>query len=593
MSESSTRIEESKEKSEGYVFLGTITERIVFITLLTLISSGSIIFGNSIPSHNDWHIHIEHAYSFKKAFWQGQLFPRWVDAPLSGYGLPIFNFYAPLIYYFFTFVDLIFKDPIVSIKISFVMPMVLCSIFGYLYLRRHGSPIASTVALAFLIFSPAIHIFIYSANWPGSTLALAFMFLALYGIDSFSKEKGFDIRNVLIVSFAYAAIILTHLVTGFVFTLISVPYFLLNLALHRSSAFVKNFIASFVLGGLLSGFYLFPAVQEKQFVYADEVLTKNSLWEYTKNFLFTYLDRNIDDGYAWAIFDHRYYELSNALFAIAIFICFIVLLINMDKVKECIKEPFRVKIAMTMFLGAFLMMTPISIFIWLLIKQLQTIQFPWRFTAFILPFGLLTMVYAFDLIGHLKKRGSYMNGFRILCAILFVAFGLLLYVDFINMYKWERVPESNLLKAATNVLWGNEEYRPNIINNPDWKEADFDRDFTPVVHSSNRNINIDIKEWAAHKRVFQLFSQTEHQIQLRVFYFPGWSVLIDGKQANLRINKQTGTIVVNVPPGAHEITAIFGSTAIRKISTYLSLAALMVYILLFVLLFRKGRRKVV
>ena len=73
-----TEKQEDKEKENyipstvaGYQFLGTTHERIFFIIVLTFLSAAPIIFGKGIPSHADWHIHMEHAYSLKNAFGKG------------------------------------------------------------------------------------------------------------------------------------------------------------------------------------------------------------------------------------------------------------------------------------------------------------------------------------------------------------------------------------------------------------------------------------------------------------------------------------------------------------------------------------------
>lgn len=576
---------EQKIKPDSYQFLGSVTERVVFLLILTLISAGPIIFGKSIPSHADWHIHIEHAYNFKRCFWQGQWLPRWIDTQVNGYGLPIFNYYAPLVYYLFTFLELIFRNPILSIKWAFIIPMILCTIFGYLYLRRHGSSTSAALATAFIIFSPAIHIFIYNTNWPTSTLALAFLFLTLYGIDSFDKSKNFDLKSFLITSFGYAGMALAHLATAFMFTLISIPYFILNLYIHRTSRFLKNFVFSLCMGAGLAGFYLFPACFEKNLVHTDEVLTQGPLWDFSKNFLFTYLDRNTDEGYAWGIFDHRFYEVSNAIFGLAVMIFLIILLLNMDNIKKYFSEPFRIKIAIAMFLICFIMMTPISIFVWLMLKPMQTVQFPWRFTSFIVPFGGLIMVYGLDLVGKLTREKISVGGYKFLLYCVIALFSMLVYVDVINMYRWKWVPEQSLLKASTFVLWGNEEYRPNITGDPNWKQINFRSDFSPSIQSSNLNCDINIIKWLSHERIFEVFSLEEHQLRIRTFYFPGWNIYLDGKKSEIRIDPRTGSMLVKVPYGKHRIEIKFELTPIRKTSGYISLVALIIYASLLINIF--------
>lgn len=581
--------EKTEQKSTSYHFLGTRSERFFFITLLTFLSCAPIIFGKGIPSHADWHIHIEHAYNFKRCFWQGQWLPRWIDSQVNGYGLPIFNYYAPLVYYIFTVLDVIFRNIVLAIKWTFIVPMILCSVFGYLYLRKHGSAFSSTVAIAFVVFCPAIHIFIYNTNWPTSTLGVAFVFLTLYGIDTFDRNKDFDLKSFLITSIGFAGMALAHLATAFVFTLLAVPYCLLSLYLYRTKKFVKNMFLSFAMGASLAGFYLFPACQEKKFVHTDEVLTQGPLWDYSKNFLYTYLDRNKDEGYAWAIFDHRYYETSNALFGLAVLICIVILLLNMQKIKQYFQEPFRVNIAITMFIISFLMMTPVSIFIWLMIKPMQTIQFPWRFTTFIVPFGTAIMVYAFDLFGSLVKEKINLTGYKFLFSSIALIFMGLAYVDFINMYHWRWVPEQSLMKAGLNTLWPNEEYRPNTTGDPNWKQIDFKRDFSPVIHSSDPFCDISLIKWHSDERVFEVFSQQEHSIRLRNFYFPGWIVYIDEKQTSINMEPRMGVIMFSVPAGKHQVRVGFEHTPLRKGSAYISFGALVIYLLLLLNLFQKSK----
>src|SRR3990167_6730116 len=212
-------------KQNEYYFLHSRAERFVFIVLCLILAAGPILFLKSVPSHADWHIHMERAYNFKRCFWQGQYYPRWIDAQGSGYGLAVFNFYAPLIYYLYVFFDLLFRNAILSVKWIHVAPMILTTCTGYLYLRRHGSAVSTTLALIFVIFSPAFHIYTYNTNWPNSTLAIAFVYLTLYGLDIFDKNKNIDFKSLVITSFGYAGLVLSHIATAFCFTLLSVPYF--------------------------------------------------------------------------------------------------------------------------------------------------------------------------------------------------------------------------------------------------------------------------------------------------------------------------------------------------------------------------------
>lgn len=581
-------------KQNNYHFLHSRGERFIFLVLCLLFVVGPILFLKGVPSHADWHIHMERAYNFKRCFWQGQYYPRWIDAQGNGYGLPVFNFYGPLIYYIYVFFDLIFKNAIHSIKAIYIAPMILTTLFGYLYLRRYGSTVATTLASVFLIFSPAYHIYIYNTNWPNSTLAIGFVYLTLYGLDIFDRNKNIDLKSLLITSFGYAGVVLSHIATAFCFTLLLVPYFFFSIFIYRARSFVRNFILSLGLGGALSSFYLIPASLEKKFVHADEVVIQGPLWDYLKNFLFTYLDRDKNEGYAWAMFDHRYYEVSNAIFGIIVLLCMLVLILNMEKVKLYFKEPFRINTAITMFTISFLMMTPVSFFIWIMIKPLHIIQFPWRFTTFALIFGSLVILFAFDLIRMQMKEKFKFQGYKFISFSVICLLSLLIYVNYINMFHWKWVSEQSLLKSAVNVLWLNNEYRPNINGDPNWKSYNPGQDFFPSINSSDSNTSIKLLKWKSHERIFEDYSSFNHRIRLRTFYFPGWNVYIDGKATNIDIESRTGAILFQVPAGQHEIRVKFEDTQVRKFATYSSFGALVIFIyLLLKLNKRKGDIEVV
>ena len=578
-------------KNKEYHFLESKVERIVFLVLLLIICISPILFGKGMPTHADWHIHMERAYNFKRCFWQGQFIPRWIDAQNFGYGLPVFNYYAPLPYYVFVAIDLILRNILVSMKWIYILPVILTTLFGYLYLRKHCSAVAVCCAMPFIIFSPAVHIYVYNCNWPGSISAIPFVFLALLGIDSFDKNKDFDLKSFLVVSLSYGLMCLAHIATAFIFTLAMIPYFFLSLYVYRTKKFIKNIFLSFIMGGSLASFYLLPAIFEKNFVHADEVLTRGPLWDYSKNFLYTFLDRESNKGYAWAMFDHRYYEVSNAILGLAVFVCFVVLVVNMDRIKKYYKEPFRINIVLTMFVLTFLMMTPVSIFVWLMIKPLHTIQFPWRFTSLVLPFAAVIIAYTFDFSIKLAQEKLKLSGLRFISFIMTCLLLILMYVDFINMYRWEWVSPHTLLKAATTVLWANDEYRPKFNGDSNWMQIDFGRDFSPSIDSTNFNVDIKLLQWLSHLRVFEVFSEVPHSLHIRTFYFPGWKAYVDGRESGINIDTRSGTILIPVPAGKHEIKVAFENTPIRKNSLYISFAALLIYLYFLINLFEKKKKK--
>ena len=59
------------------------------------------------------------------------------------------------------------------------------------------------------------------------------------------------------------------------------------------------------------------------------------------------------------------------------------------------------------------------------------------------------------------------------------------------------------------------------------------------------------------------------------YYFPGWRVILDGKEASVSGDNPYGIMVFAVPPGDHRIKIFFGHTPVRWAGEIISLAALL------------------
>src|SRR5581483_3406102 len=60
-------------------------------------------------------------------------------------------------------------------------------------------------------------------------------------------------------------------------------------------------------------------------------------------------------------------------------------------------------------------------------------------------------------------------------------------------------------------------------------------------------------------------------VRINTIYYPGWSVMIDGKIQNITYNNLQGVMDVKVPQGSHTLNASFSdNTGVRLIADYVS-----------------------
>ena len=86
--------------------------------------------------------------------------------------------------------------------------------------------------------------------------------------------------------------------------------------------------------------------------------------------------------------------------------------------------------------------------------------------------------------------------------------------------------------------------------------------------------SFDITEWKAHERTLFTNGDTDLTLQLSTFYFPGWTAEIDGNNYNIKVEKDSGSMLLEVPKGRHEVRLIFKDTQVRRSGKIISMITL-------------------
>jgi uncharacterized membrane protein YfhO len=83
-----------------------------------------------------------------------------------------------------------------------------------------------------------------------------------------------------------------------------------------------------------------------------------------------------------------------------------------------------------------------------------------------------------------------------------------------------------------------------------------------------------IQEWKSEKRVIEVEVYEPSQLRIATFYYPGWEATIDGKKTPIKIEKETGAMLVDAPEGNHVVELEFEDTPIRYYSKIISMVSL-------------------
>lgn len=112
------------------------------------------LFAAPYFSHHD-DVQVIRLYEMTQCLKDYQIPCRWVPDLGGGFGYPLFNYYAPLPYYFGSVIYLITGQLIFSTKVMFALPFIFSFIFMYLLGKKFGE---RWVVLCLQLFIRSSHI---------------------------------------------------------------------------------------------------------------------------------------------------------------------------------------------------------------------------------------------------------------------------------------------------------------------------------------------------------------------------------------------------------------------------------------------------
>jgi hypothetical protein len=362
----------------------------LFIWLVLIIGvawAGKGLFRYDFYSTHDLDHHLARGFDAIQTFSEGQFPLRFAGTLNYGCGVPIFNFFYPLLYYLVIILSPFTKDLFMMFKVISFASLLVGTVFFYLWAKEETQNkwAAFTGAILYL-YAPYRFILVYVRGSP-EYLAYAIWPVVLYLFARAFSQK--DYKKFLLFAFLSALagglLAISHnFVVMFlmpILLLYLVIKFFFGQKLEKKRIFLLtfSFLSSFGLGA----FFIFPAVLEQgftklsipTFIYSEHF---PELWQVIRSkWGYFYSFPGIkDDGMSFQLGYAHWVILGIVSLWIAVQL--ISLVLKKKKLIEFIKQNVWT-IAFYLLSTASLFMTlPYSRFIWDKIPLIQTIQFPWR-----------------------------------------------------------------------------------------------------------------------------------------------------------------------------------------------------------------------
>lgn len=530
----------------------------LFLAITASYCTYPLFINQTLPLAQDIVFHIFQADQFSSSLQSGILYPRWISDANNGYGSPTFIFYAPMSYYFASLLNFLVPSLITSMIIAIWSSFFLSGLTMFIALRSmFGSQSSLLSAVLYQIFPyHLINLYmrgtfaeLFAFIW--FPLILMFVHKIFYTNDNKAARAG--------LSLSYAGLILTHLVSGFIFSFVAGAYLLYNfLALKYKKSFLMA-ISSLLLGLGLSSFYLIPVIFERTLVQIEYIVNYFA-GDYKRNFLFT-PDKFQPELLNFYLVLHAGVVIVSVLFLLVAF-----------KNRPTIHKQWHFFIFL--FLTAFFLTTPLSRPIWDMTPGFENLQFPWRWVPVMelsLCF-LICSVFSFkDGIAFKKDRLIRLIAYSIISIFI---------LSFVIVFRSKPLPEKFMNKIADPLQFQSImdpviEYAPIWATRLDEVLAEKEMDRVSIISGKAMS---QIIEWKPEERTISLKASEPSLLRISTFYFPGWEAKIDGKQTEIDIETNSGAMLINIPKGSHILELRFADTPIRRYSVIVSALSLLIIV---------------
>ncbi len=584
--------------------------------------------------HSWWATHDGLAYpprlaEFAYLVASGEWYPRWAPSFYWGFGYPVFNFFPPLWTYLGTAVHLAGLPIVASVATVEVMTFAVAFLSCYRLGRVYGDRRTAMAVATAGILLPYRFVDVYVRGDVAEALATAIMPLVL--AEAVSLPRGGGRAAGLRLAGATALVFYSHTIAAVATAILLSAFGLYFLLAGSWRVFVAT--AGWSGAGLLvSAASWLPAFVERELVNVEIATTARSYYTFRWQDHFLEWWQRLDPhfGFGLSLSGPGDQMSFSASFLVIAALVWALLQCRHSEGRARYGAP------LAGFFAVQLMMLPASTPIWRAVPLLPYFQFPWRFLMLDSIAGLVLLALAIeDYRSRPRPREGVVpaavlvagtalvwlfadpSSVRVVAERAPLAIGalgaalvLLAHRCDSGITRWVRVAAIALavpvLDATANHAartplseWVSTQNREML--DPNARERAFTRwrdgSIQPLQTTDSSELlpltaakdppsaslsarvqfeaapgQFRLDEKRGTRRRWTVSSPVEQVVLLPLFQFPGWDVTLDGEEVYTEAGK-SGLIRLELPAGAHVITARYRGTPLQRASEWISVAA--------------------
>lgn len=521
------------------------------VVMLSLPLVWPLLNTSYFPMHDD--TQVGRVVAMGKALRLGQFPVRWVSDLGYGYGYPIFNFYGPLPYYVGGFLYALGFSGLVATKFMMASGIILAGVTMFLFATSILGAMSGIVVGLLYAYAPYHAVQLYVRGSVGELWAFVFLPLLVWGI--FKSRK-------LIGGIGLAGIIVSHTLLGYatvVILIVMVGFIALirNRDPHHFTAFIKSCISLVGIGLGMTAFFWIPAIFEMRFTgvssqigqtadFRDHFVCLAQLWSSPWGF----------GGSAKGCIDGMSFMIGK-LHVVGGIMGFTLLLIGRRSFRKRWLKVwiYGVVVACT----GVLFVLPASQFIWEITPGFAYLQYPWRFLVYVI-FGMSILTGIFLQIFSNKYIRYFISCMFIL--VILTVYGKKFQPQY--LYSRDASEFETMYELRMRISKISDEYL-----SPDFIRPEKDTEYVYDTISSTDSMRVaTILETDTYSK-YSIVANQDEVTEVKKMYFPGTTILINGKHANPQVQNSIPTILI--PKGENIVEIRFDNTPIRIIGNIISL----------------------
>jgi hypothetical protein len=523
------------------------------------------------PSGHDFEFHLNSWMEVLGQWKQGIVYPRWAALAHWGYGEARFLFYPPASWTLGAALGAILPWKMVPGAYCWIA-LMLAGAAMYRLAREWLAEPSAMFAAIFYALNPYHLLIVYWRSAYAELLASALLPLLLVCLlQIFSPEsKPEDWRPTLALSLLLTAAWLTNIPAAVMIhysTAVLALLYVAREALHDRSwsprllpPLIRTALA-IPLGAGLAAFYLLPTLYEQKWIDISQVLSLGVRPQ--DNFLFAML----------ADPDHNRFNLLVSTIALAE-IAVLALAIWGSRRSRAKPAKTADNIPWILLTGwgavsAFLMLS-VSHLLWQYLPELRFVQLPFRW--------LLTMNAALAILLAIATERRNRNWTPTSRLIVSAA---LLTVLIVAGYRfqppwWETADDIREMSDAvddSSGYEGTDEYVPAGVDPYELK-----KELPRISDSTGASFPNKMLAWNSIEKHFVVHAAAAENLTVRLFSYPAWEVVVNGKTTATGKTDVTGLIVVPIAAGDNDIRIHFRRTIDRLVGNIVSLISLTLFV---------------